>query len=400
MSGPERLRPFPCADSLLQSDSMTGDGSGGAPTRMTQPARPRQAMIDLLKAVSCQMIVWHHLAFYGPMSDVVHPQARWLIDNLYRYGRAAVYVFLVVAGYLAAASLMPAPGRTGALFRRLPPARIAFDRYLRLARPYWVAILIAILFAAIARQLFDHPATPAAPSAGQILAHALLLHDLLGFEALSAGVWYVAIDLQLYATLLLIVWLADRHGPGGGPGASTLPIVLCLGLMTAAWLGFGRDDRYDAWGVYFFGAYGLGIVARWGTAPDARRRWLPVFAALAVVALAADPRARTVVALAAAALLMTGRAPGWADARIVRLGSRISYAVFLVHYPVCLLVNAVVFRFWGSDLTANATGLVVAWLLGNAAGWILYRVLEVGAAGRGESPGKGAGSAAPPITGT
>ena len=163
MSGPERLRPFPCADSLLQSDSMTGDGSGGAPMRMTQPARPRQAMIDLLKAVSCQMIVWHHLAFYGPMSDVVHPQARWLIDNLYRYGRAAVYVFLVVAGYLAAASLMPAPGRTGALFGQLQPARIAFDRYLRLARPYWVAILIAILFAAIARQLFDHPATPAEP---------------------------------------------------------------------------------------------------------------------------------------------------------------------------------------------------------------------------------------------
>ncbi|RZI65422.1 MAG: acyltransferase, partial [Variovorax sp.] len=49
--------------------------------------------VDALKGVACVTIVWHHLAFYGPMSDVVHGAVPWLMDWLYRYGRMAVQVF-------------------------------------------------------------------------------------------------------------------------------------------------------------------------------------------------------------------------------------------------------------------------------------------------------------------
>ena len=73
---------------------------------MTVPAQ-RLPALDALKGLGCMLIVWHHLAFYGPMSDVVHPYASWLTGWLYDYGRMAVQVFLVVAGFLAAASLAP-----------------------------------------------------------------------------------------------------------------------------------------------------------------------------------------------------------------------------------------------------------------------------------------------------
>ncbi|HSV53424.1 MAG TPA: acyltransferase, partial [Burkholderiaceae bacterium] len=55
----------------------------------------RLPLIDALKAVACVMIVWHHLAFYGPMSDIAQPLAPRLISWLYDYGRMAVQVFLV-----------------------------------------------------------------------------------------------------------------------------------------------------------------------------------------------------------------------------------------------------------------------------------------------------------------
>ena len=42
----------------------------------------------------------------------------------------------------------------------------------------------------------------------QFLAHALLLHSLLGMDALSAGVWYVAIDFQLFTLFVAVLWLA------------------------------------------------------------------------------------------------------------------------------------------------------------------------------------------------
>jgi len=63
--------------------------------------------VDGLKGGACVLIVWHHLAFYGPMSDVVHAAAPWLMNWLYTYGRMAVQVFLVIGGFLAACSLAP-----------------------------------------------------------------------------------------------------------------------------------------------------------------------------------------------------------------------------------------------------------------------------------------------------
>ena len=40
---------------------------------MTSP-HSRTPLIDMIKGVACATIVWHHLAFYGPMSDM---RSRW-----------------------------------------------------------------------------------------------------------------------------------------------------------------------------------------------------------------------------------------------------------------------------------------------------------------------------------
>jgi len=207
-------------------------------------------LLDALKALASQLIVWHHLAFYGPMSDVVHPHAPALIEWLYDHGRLAVQVFLVVAGFLAARSLAPAmaplagPG----------PLQLIWRRYRRLAPPYLAALALAMLAAALARWLIDHPTIPAAPSLVQIGAHILMLQDVLKVEALSAGVWYVAIDLQLYALLALVLWLlrpvATRH-PAAAPW---LTLVVCAGLVAASLFWFNRNPALDEWAPYFFGA--------------------------------------------------------------------------------------------------------------------------------------------------
>jgi hypothetical protein len=53
----------------------------------------RSEVIDLFKAFACVLIVWHHLALYGPMSDVVYQSAPDLISMLFDYGLLAVEVF-------------------------------------------------------------------------------------------------------------------------------------------------------------------------------------------------------------------------------------------------------------------------------------------------------------------
>ena len=57
------------------------------------PRPSRLACVDALKAVSSHLIVLHHLAFYGPMSDAAQSLAPGLIGWLSDYARIAVQVF-------------------------------------------------------------------------------------------------------------------------------------------------------------------------------------------------------------------------------------------------------------------------------------------------------------------
>lgn len=336
--------------------------------------------IDILKGLACLLIVAHHLAFYGPMSTVVYPLAPALIDGLFHYGRMAVQVFLVVSGFLVARSLAPR-----GLATNLSPARLIFRRYFRLMLLYLVAVAASVTVAAWVRPWFAHPSVPAEATLVQLLAHGLLLQDLMGLEALSAGVWYVAIDFQLFALTVLMFSLSCRFEKRW-PALRAWPLspgqLLTLAACAASLFLFNTDAFWDVIGLYFFGAYGLGMLAFWASQSDRRDFWLLTLGMLAGTALLFDFRERLLVAavvsfgLATLPRLASGNKPaGWLQRQFGSLG-KISYSVFLIHFPVCLLVNAVVIRFWPADLAANAFGLLAALALSVLAGSVLYRSVE------------------------
>ncbi|MDP2257392.1 MAG: acyltransferase [Polaromonas sp.] len=338
--------------------------------------------LDALKGIACVLIVWHHLAFYGPMSDVIYPRATSLTDWLYDYGRMAVQVFLVVSGFLAASSLAP-----GGVATFGQPVRLVFRRYLRLVRPYLVALAVAVAVAWWVRPWFDHPSVPDAPTLLQVLAHGLLLQDVLGHDALSAGVWYVAIDLQLFAMTVLALGLArELHRRWPGVSARLWGTGLLLLLATSSLLFFNRQDHFDDTGLYFFGSYALGLLAFWASTAlnkvntGTAGLWLLAMAVLGGAALALDFRGRLALALVVAFGLvgLQQRAVPWRwlQSRWLTQLGQMSYSVFLIHFPVCLLVNAVVSRFWPAQMMANALGLLAAFLLSLLAGAALHRFVE------------------------
>ena len=227
----------------------------------------------------------------------------------------------------------------------------------------------------------EHRSISEPPDLGQLLAHVLLLHDLLDQDALSAGVWYVAIDFQLFAlTVLMLAGVRALPMRQLRHHAAALSQGLVL-LMAGAslWL-FNRMAGLDMWALYFFGAYGLGMLAYWATRAPQAQGWMAMMALLAGVALAVDFRARIAVAAVTALCLVvamrsdrvrsfTGVSP------LVQLG-QMSYSVFLVHFAVCLLVNAVVSHLWPTSPVLNAFGMLLAFALSLAAGRLLYLRVE------------------------
>ena len=338
----------------------------------------RNAVIDCTKGLACAAIVWHHLAFYGPMADVVEPLLPALIEWLDQDARMAVQLFLVLAGYLAAASLAP----TGLARHSQVLPQIA-RRFVRLVVPLAVALVLAVLISTLIRPWFDHASMSAAPGLFQLLAHALLLQGIVGEESLSAGVWYVSIDFQLFALTALLFAMSrwfNSVTDAATPARPTVGQAVVVLLAAASLWGFNRDADFDNWAVYFFGAYGLGMMAFWAVRAARPWAWSALMALLLGIALWLEWRTRIALAGATAlALVAVMRSPRLysvsGPARLQQLG-QMSYSVFLVHFPVCLLVNAVVTWFWPDSLVINLVGLWAAFALSLATGRVLYLRVE------------------------
>ncbi len=336
-------------------------------------------LINVLKAGAAQLIVLHHLAFYGPMADHARSIMPSLIDWLYEDARIAVQVFLVIGGFLAAKSLAPQglPG-TGNPFQAI------WRRYIKLAPPFIAAMLLAVIASAWASAWMTHDSISAPPTLRQLWAHMLLLHSVLGVESLSAGAWYVAIDFQLYALMVLLAWLSGRLA-GQRPQAWLMPALVVAGV-SASLLVFNRDADWDVWAPYFFGSYGLGVLAWWASEPGRRPGRAALLLAMlllpTLLALALAYRSRIAVALAVACVLfLFGRARlmsgGGRALSLIDSAGKISFSVFLVHFPVCLVVNAAFARFVPEQPHAQALGMLAAWAASLVAGAAFFRWVEV-----------------------
>lgn len=330
----------------------------------------RMPLIDALKGIASQLIVLHHLAAYGPLAAAAQLVMPGTIGWFYDYARIAVQVFLVIGGFLAARGLS---GQGQALASS--PFALIWKRYLRLAIPYFAAIGLAIACAAIANQWIDDESIPARASFKQWLAHAFLLQSLLDFDSLSAGVWYIAIDFQLFALMALLLWLGRRR---------YVAPALVMAIATASLFWFNRDAAWDNWALYFFGSYGLGAAAWWASDRKQMSAWLGVIATIAIAALVLDFRLRIALALVVALALGFSRRSGllerWPNVKPLAFLGKISYSVFLVHFPICLLTNALFVRLGFSTPSAAIFGMLAAWTASIAGGTLFYRWIESPAA--------------------
>lgn len=330
----------------------------------------RNPVIDGLKVFASQWIVLHHLAAYGPLSDVWDAAATRSSDWAFDYGRMAVQQFLVVGGFLAARGQI-ARSRT----LQASPLRLMLQRYLRLMLPLAAALAIAIPSALLARHWASYQFFPDLPSWRQIWSHIFLLQDIIGERSLSAGVWYVAIDFQLF-TLMTLCMGSGRHGARLGVTA----------LMLASLFYFNLHPEFDPWALYFFGAYGLGAVAYWSAHSTRPVGWLAVVGLVGAIALAVDYRERIVLATLTAVLLgyveyrasskpLRHHAPATVM-RLLTVFGNASYALFLVHFSVVMLANALYARLGLQSPLSAACAIVGCWMVSNALGLAFERWVE------------------------
>jgi peptidoglycan/LPS O-acetylase OafA/YrhL len=206
-------------------------------------------LIDLLKVFAALLIILHHLSNYGQMAIDARAVIPGLMNWLFEYGRYAVQIFLVMAGYLAAQSLTRF---TNAPLSGQNLLRVIINRYLRLFAPYIAALVFTMLCAWIARFWVNDEFVGEQETLGQFLAHLFFLQGILGLDSISAGAWYIAIDWQLYSVLAILLVSFSSY-------QALIWFVSIVAVSSLLY--FNRSSQYEAYFIYFIGSYSLGVLA-------------------------------------------------------------------------------------------------------------------------------------------
>lgn len=343
-------------------------------------------LIDLLKVFAALLIILHHLSNYGQIAVDARSVLPGLMAWLFEYGRYAVQIFLVMAGYLAAQSLTKFANEKFSAHALL---RVIINRYLRLFAPYIAALLFTIACAYIARFWVNDEFVGEQETLSQFLAHLFFLQGILGLDSISAGAWYVAIDWQLYSILgvLLITF------------SSYQAFIWFIGILAvSSLLYFNRSSQYEAYFIYFIGSYGLGVLAYLAkNFADQKIQNLAKFALIAIGVIIAISSLhqvwlRNFLAWFVALLLLV-----WGNASYPSLGSTgskvaasllrwiawaspRSYCAFLIHFAFILLANTL---YIALGIHTHESGLIAIGLMlgvvvcSTVAANYLYRWVEL-----------------------
>ena len=329
--------------------------------------------LDLLRCTAIGLVLARHGHRQWVETTGAAP-THWT-DHVLLNGWIGVDLFFVLSGYLIARMLLR---HDPAKLARRVPAYIA-RRLLRIAPAYYAVLLATVsgVFPLYALSLED--------LGWRLAYHALMLQDYLASD-INPVFWSLAVEVKFYLLAPLVIALATRMR-----SPNTLLAVLGALVLasTATRAGIGAatgvpDDYETFWTVFRQPLHAAGepLVLGMGVAvleaaglfrPTQRLgRWMLGGAAVALAALSASHElmgeittfdivaqplliaALCALALAGAAGLSEVRLPG---AAAVRIGARLAYALYLIHYPLLPLSLALAGKLGGS-VTVYWTGFL------------------------------------------
>lgn len=396
-----------CKD--LDTDVRAQNDASALSSAPVAPLKPpdRFAFVDGLRGLAALGVVLFHIWTYEPDPWPALEKAHWVVDEAFRRARDVVQILLVVSGFVIAYTLRKtwfSLGEAGSFM---------FRRGVRLAPAYWVTLAAIIGVAACCRSGGLEAPYEGELSLGRIAAHLFFLQDVLGYEALSAGIWTLCIEMQFYLVAILGFGLAQRLFPRPDPtqarpsGWGLMAVFAPLALVSLFY--WRKLDSTDPWVTHFLWSFFLGMAVWWTLD---RTISVKVFLIIVLMGLvdfldvadtavwtfggidpsAIDPqrlfntkwswRSKNAVALVTAlAIFAAGHWKQmhiWFNWQPLQYLGKISYSLYLIHFPVFHLLTLAGWKWCGNSPTSLQAQVILLSVIPASliAGHLLYVLVE------------------------
>jgi exopolysaccharide production protein ExoZ len=367
---------------------MTLAGSDVA-RRLADPSGPtRLPFIDSLRGIAAMMVLCTHLLHSTVMDKPLHHILPDPLTSLLRLGSKGVQIFFVLSGFVIMLSL------ARVTFDRRVAATFALRRQIRLDPAYWVVLFVTAADLWIERRAGFTVGDPV-PGANNIAVNLGYLQALTGQNQIVKVAWTLAIEIQFYLFLLLLLAVANARVVRRTAARvvvvhlRALPWLLwATGGASLLWSALGETHNDGLWAgrwagsVWFYFCFGaLCALAHLKTCG-----WANPFAFGCLIAVSSWlpsslDRAGLIAGLVTAATIAFSlRRPSVARSlgapRVLQYLGKRSYSIYLVH----TLVISPIMRA-GYKLTGESPGWALGWtLLGGIAAMVaaegLYRWVE------------------------
>jgi peptidoglycan/LPS O-acetylase OafA/YrhL len=219
--------------------------------------------------------------------------------------------------------------------------RFALRRSVRLDPPYWISILVALLFLALRTRIAGQEL---GISWHSIIAHLFYVQELTGSEAIQLVYWTLTYEIQFYLIYIVAFWLMCRGRAHRGwyKAVSNATIVA---LLVFAFIGALHIGEWAPRGIFlnYWFAFASGVLAYYGGCRGSNAA-LHLSAALACAMLFSAPFTREVfnspaaiTCLGLATLGRLKRMDTYFRGPVARKLGDISYSLYLIHMPALVL---------------------------------------------------------------
>jgi peptidoglycan/LPS O-acetylase OafA/YrhL len=331
------------------------------------------AFLDGIRALMAIIVVLEHIyqALRFSYDPPALPKMLWNILAMFNVGQAPVVVFICLSGFVLTFPVLKGNFDLGSFAKK---------RFQRIYPPYIAGLVFSIVMT-LCGHWVQNESTTSVVSAGSLFTHTFLIHNFTKYiTSLNGTHWTVAVEVQIYL-LFALVWqpLACKFG-------RTIPNVLFVVipiLITMA--GYSLQYEYQLYVTYFtFG----GLTALCWTKCHAQERYkatvksisyagyLMLACVIGVImtnrgAYASSLQAPIDVLIAIATCLTilnlsfageTTLKPIHAikcglETRILSRVASYSYSLYLIHYPIVILMCKVARDYVANDIARVAIAM-------------------------------------------